>query len=119
MAESIVVVGVCSSGKSTLVRTLRDKGYNAHAVSQEHSYVPQLWQRSDPDVLIYLDANIHTIRGRGRTRWRQPLLDEEHRRLQNARDHCHLYIPTDGLAPADVASRVVTFLKKPDMRNEK
>jgi len=101
------------------VRNLEKKGIQAHAVSQEHSYVPHLWQRTNPDVLIYLDASLHTIRGRGRTRWRQALLDEEHRRLQHAREHCDLYIPTDGLSPEDVASRVVTFLKKEEVRNQK
>src|SRR5207248_628641 len=53
--RNVVVVGVCSSGKSTLVSALCDRGYHASAVSQEHSYVPHLWQRSNPDVLIYLD----------------------------------------------------------------
>jgi hypothetical protein len=115
---NIVVVGVCSSGKSTLVRNLKERGFAARAVSQEHSYVPHLWQRSNPDVLVYLDATAHTIRGRGRTRWRQSLLDEEHRRLEHARHHCDLYIPTDGLAPEDVASRVITYLKKAELRNE-
>lgn len=108
----LVVVGVCSSGKSTLVRALRERGYNAKAVSQEHSYVQHLWQRSKPDVLVFLDASIHTIRGRGRPRWPQSRLDDEHSRLDHARQHCDLYIPTDGLAPADVASRVLTFLSK-------
>jgi deoxyadenosine/deoxycytidine kinase len=113
------VVGVCSSGKSTLVRALREKGLHARAVSQEHSYVPYLWERSKPDVLVYLDATVHTIRSRGRPRWRQSVLDQEHTRLQHARDHCDLYIPTDGLSAHDVASRVVTFLKKLEMRSEK
>ena len=108
----IVVVGVCSAGKSTLVQSLRERGYNARAVSQEHSYVPHLWQRSRPDVLVYLDASVRTIRARGRPRWRPTLLDVEHERLSNAREHADLYIPTDGLAPEDVASRVVTFLSK-------
>jgi RNase adaptor protein for sRNA GlmZ degradation len=116
---NVVVVGVCSSGKSTLVEALKEKGYQAHAVSQEHSYVPHLWQRTDPDVLIYLDASIHTIRGRGRTRWRQALLDEEHRRLHHAREHSDIYIPTDCLSPHDVAARVLTFLKSKERRNEK
>jgi hypothetical protein len=116
--HDIVVVGVCSSGKSSLVRALQSKGYEICAVSQEHSYVPNLWQRSKPNLLVYLDATVHTIRGRGRTRWQQSFLDEEHRRLQHARDHCHLYIATDGLSPEDVASRVVTFLKTREMRNE-
>lgn len=118
-APTIVVVGVCSSGKSTLVSALSERGYRATAVSQEHSYVPHLWQRSHPDVLVYLDASIHTIRRRGRSRWRQSLLDEEHRRLQLARERCDIYIPTDGLSPHDVASRVVTFLanKKSEVRS--
>jgi hypothetical protein len=108
----IVVVGVCSSGKSTLVRALRERGYNARSVSQEHSYVSHLWQRSNPDLLVYLDASLRTIRGRGRRRWAKSLLDEEHVRLKHAREHSDLYIPTDGLAPEDVASRVLTFLSK-------
>ena len=111
-APRIVVVGVCSAGKSTLVRALRERGYNARAVSQEHSYVPHLWQRSTPDVLVYLDASLHTIRGRGRRRWSQSLLDEEHHRLEHAREHSDLYITTNGLSQQDVVSRVLTFLSK-------
>ena len=112
LTPNIVVVGVCSAGKSTLVRSLRERGYSARAVSQEHSYVPYLWQRSKPDLLIYLDASLHTIRGRGRPRWPQYLLDEEHLRLIHARVHCDLYIHTDDLSPEDVASRVMTFVTR-------
>ena len=111
-AIRIVIVGVCSSGKSTLARALRERGYNVRTVAQEHSYVAHLWQRSKPDLLVYLDASLHTIRGRGRRRWSQSLLDDEHSRLEHAREHSHLYIPTDGLSPADVTSRVLTFLSK-------
>ena len=107
---SIVVVGVCSAGKSTLVQSLIDRGYSASAVSQEHSYVPYLWKRSKPDLLVYLDASLHTIRGRGRPRWPRYLLAEEHLRLEHARAHCDLYIHTDGLSPHDVASRVMNFI---------
>jgi hypothetical protein len=102
-----------------LVRALRERGYNARAVSQEHSYVPHLWERSDPDVLVYLDASLRTIRGRGRRRWSQSLLDEEHHRLEHAREHCSLYIPTDGLSPEDVTSRVITFLSKRTVEGRK
>lgn len=108
--HSLVVVGVCSAGKSTLVSRLRELGYGAQAVAQEHSGVPYLWQRTKPDVLIYLDASIHTIHRRRHNKWKQSRLDEERARLQHAREHCDLYIPTDGLSPDDVASRVVTFL---------
>jgi pantothenate kinase len=110
--RQIVVVGVCSAGKSTLVKRLNEKGYRVRACAQEHSYVGYLWQLSSPDLLVYLDASLHTIRGRGRARWQQSMLDEEHRRLSHAREHCHLYVHTDGISPEDVASRVVTFLSK-------
>ncbi len=108
--RQITVVGVCSAGKSTLIKTLRDRGYKARAVAQEHSHVPYLWQRSRPDVLIYLDASLSTIRRRRGVRWHQPMLDEERRRLSQAREHADLYIHTDGLSPHDVASRTVTYL---------
>jgi hypothetical protein len=107
----VVVVGVCSAGKSTLVSNLKEAGYDAHACSQEHSYVPHLWQLSEPDVLVYLDASLHTIRRRRRAKWHQNTLDEEHRRLAHAREHCDLYVSTDGLLPEDVASKVAGFLK--------
>ena len=107
----IIVVGVCSSGKSTLVRKLKEVGYDAHACSQEHSYVPHLWQLSNPDILVYLDASLHTIRRRRKAKWQQSVLDEEHRRLSHARTHSDLYISTDGIAPEDVASKAISFLK--------
>lgn len=111
-SRRIVVVGVCSAGKSTLVTRLKERGYRVRICAQEHSYVPHLWQRSDPDVLVYLDASLHTIRGRGRARWQQPMLDEEHHRLRHAREHCHLYVHTDGISPEDVTARVLTYLSK-------
>ena len=106
----ITVVGVCSAGKSTLSKTLRERGYKVRTVAQEHSHVPYLWQIAKPDVLIYLDASLSTIRRRRNPRWHRPLLDEEHRRLAHAREHANLYIHTDGLSPKDVASRALTFL---------
>ncbi len=107
----VLVVGVCSSGKSTLVEKLREAGYNARACSQEHSYVPHLWQLSKPDVLVCLDASLPTIRRRRRAKWQQSVLDEERCRLAHAREHCDLYVPTDGLTPEDVASRVISFMR--------
>jgi shikimate kinase len=104
------VVGVCSAGKSTLSKALRERGYKVRTVAQEHSHVPYLWQIAKPDVLIYLDASLATIRQRRSPRWHRPMLDEEHRRLAHARQHAHLYIHTDGLSPKDVASKALTFL---------
>ena len=54
----IAIVGPCASGKTLLVQALKERGYNAREVRQEHSYVPTMWQRiTQPDVLIYLDVS--------------------------------------------------------------
>ena len=109
-SRRVVIVGVCASGKSTLREYLRAKGYIVHICAQEHSGVPGLWERLEPDVLIYLDASLGAIRGRGRSRWRQANLDTERERLAHARQYCDLYVYTDGLSPQDVAARALTFL---------
>lgn len=109
-SRRVLVVGVCSSGKSTLVKNLKEKGYRAFACAQEHSGVPRLWERSNPDVLIYLDASIHAVRLRRKVHWKRAVLEQERLRLSHAREHCDLYIYTDGLSPEDVLSRALTFL---------
>lgn len=108
----VLVVGVCSSGKSTLVRRLREAGYDARACSQEHSYVPDLWERSRPGTLVYLDAALDTIRRRGRNTFPGEILERQHQRLDHARRHCHLYIPTDSLDAGEVAARVTGYLQQ-------
>lgn len=109
----IKVVGPCASGKSVLAAGLRALGYDACSAAQDHSYVPDMWQRlNPPDVLVYLDLTLETARQRGRTGtgWDQAYLDEQHRRLQHAREHCDLYLVTDGLEADEVQARVVDFL---------
>lgn len=103
---------MCASGKSTLVTGLRQLGFNARQVLQEHSYVPYMWRRiTNPDLLIYLDCSVETTRARRRDRgfevW---LLEEERRRLTHAREHCDLYIVTDELDPKQILARAVEFL---------
>lgn len=108
----IAVVGVCASGKSTLVSGLQARGFNARQVLQEHSYVPYMWQRiTEPDLLIYLDCSIETTRMRRNDRdFEEWILEEERRRLQHARRHCDLYIATDDLTPEQVLARAVAFV---------
>ncbi len=106
----VIVVGPCAAGKSSLVTRLRADGFRLRSVSQEHSYVPYMWQRHDPDVMIYLDLRLDTLHRRGRRGWTQQMLDEQHRRLAYARAHCHLYLATDQLAPDQVADHVAAFL---------
>ncbi len=110
----IAVVGVCAAGKSTLVTRLRELGFNARQVLQEHSYVPYMWQRiTNPDLLIYLDCSIDTTRARRNDRnFEAWILEEERRRLRHAREHCDLYIATDHLTPEEILAQAVAFLRQ-------
>jgi chloramphenicol 3-O-phosphotransferase len=109
----VAVVGACAAGKSTLVSALRQAGYEARHVAQEHSYVPAMWQRiSKPDILIYLDTNHEAITVRRPTFGFSPAdLAEQNRRLAHAREHCDLYVDTSDLAPAEVKERCLSFLE--------
>jgi deoxyadenosine/deoxycytidine kinase len=111
----IKVVGPCAAGKSTLAAGLRRLGYDASSAAQDHSYVPDMWQRlQPPDFLIYLDVTLETAQQRGRAGagWDQRYLDEQHERLRHARAHCDLYLPTDDLSQAQVLEQVVEFLNR-------
>jgi hypothetical protein len=107
----ISVVGVCSSGKTTLVTGLRALGYDARHCGQEHSYVPYMWQYiSRPEVLIYLDASAEVIQARRRNACMVTDLQEQRQRLAHAREHCHIYVPTDALDEKDVLRSVLEQL---------
>lgn len=109
----IAVVGPCAAGKSSLVRRLKAMGYNARSVAQDHSYVPDMWRRiTNPDLLIYLDAELSTIARRRRIGWGERYLNDERHRLRHARQHCDLYLPTDDLAEKEVLEQVVSFLTR-------
>jgi hypothetical protein len=111
----IKVVGPCASGKSALTARLRELGYDAHSAAQDHSYVPDMWQRlNPPDVLIYLDVTVEAARQRGHVGagWNQSYLDEQHGRLRHARLHCDFYLPTDHLSEEGVLAEVIEFLRQ-------
>jgi deoxyadenosine/deoxycytidine kinase len=111
----IVIVGPCAAGKTTLVRSLWQHGYTrARVVAQEHSGIPRLWcKRGQPDVLIYLDAQLPTIAARQqRNDWTVEYLAEQKRRLLEAWMACDVYLPTDDLTPQAVLERVMAYLKR-------
>ena len=110
--KRIAVVGPCAAGKSSLVKRLKAEGYNIRAVSQEHSYVPDMWRRVSPtDILIYLDAALETIARRRKISWGQERLNALNHRLRHARVHADFYLQTDPLTLEEVAARVKSFLK--------
>ncbi|MDY7076612.1 MAG: hypothetical protein SXV54_06760 [Chloroflexota bacterium] len=107
----IAVVGPCASGKSTLVRALRARGYNAREVAQDHSYVPTMWQRiTQPDLLVYLDVFWEVACRRRPTDARAEWWDEQAHRLRHARQHADLYVDTNKLTPQGVLDRTLAFL---------
>lgn len=108
----VMIVGVCSSGKSTLEAGLTALGYEARACVQEHSYVPEMWQTNRPDVLVYLDANLDTLRLRGEAELSEAALEDQRRVLAHARSHADLLIRTDHLSAEQVLRKVRRFLDK-------
>lgn len=110
-APRVAVVGPCTSGKTTLVHALREAGYDARQPAQEHSYVPDMWQRlTQPDVLIYLDVTYEAARQRREIAWGPERLEAEAGRLAHARTHCDLYVQTAGLTIEQVRERALAFL---------
>src|SRR5690554_2548682 len=107
------VVGPSAAGKSLLVAALREAGYDARHIAQEHSYVPDMWQRiSKPDVLIYLDVSYEVSRQRRpQVTWGPERRVEEVERLRHARQHADLIIHTDDLSPAEIQRWVFAFLQ--------
>lgn len=110
----VAVVGACASGKSTLVAALREAGYDARHVVQEHSYVPDMWKRvGRPDVLVYLDVDYETIRARRpRMQFVPADLAEQKRRLDHARQKSDLYLDTGEMSPAEVEARALSYLEQ-------
>lgn len=109
----IKIVGTSAAGKSTLVRKLREAGYNAQPVSQEHSQVPNLWQQFDPpSILIYLEIDLDGQRGRRPdVSWDRKMLLREQERLRHARDHADLRINTSEMPEESVLELALTYLK--------
>ncbi len=109
----VAVVGVCASGKTTLVSALRQFGIEAVDVAQEHSMVPYMWQViTRPDVLIYLEASRETVRARWPYRGDVDWVDEQVRRLHHAREHADLVINVDRLTPQQVLAITLNKLEE-------
>lgn len=115
----IKVVGVSAAGKSTLVRSLREHGYDARAVSQEHSHMGDLWKLNDlPRVLIYLDNDLTgQRRRRPDVTWEEAALLEERARLAEACAAADLRINTATLRADEVLALTLAFLRAQRIRH--
>jgi hypothetical protein len=92
----IAIVGVCASGKSTIVNKLLEHNIPCRHIAQEHSYVRDMWQRLvHPAFLICLDVSYPSTLQRKRLNWSLPEYEEQLRRINHAREHADLIIDTD------------------------
>ena len=110
----IAIVGVCASGKTTLVRGLKTAGFNAYNVAQEHSCIKKFWNKHVPDLLIMIDASLAAIKKRRLVYWDESRLQAQHERLRDARAHADLYLQTDELTEQEVLEKVIAFIKAQD-----
>lgn len=110
----IALVGPCAAGKSTLGRALRAAGFNVRQPAQEHSYVPNMWQRlTRPDILIYLDLDFANLAQRRPLNHGGPeRLANQHHRLRHAHAHADFYLNTSELTPQEVQAQVLAFLQE-------
>lgn len=108
----LVIVGVCASGKTTLVKALRDLGIDAYNVAQEHSVIKKLWNRTQPDILIVLDAQLISIRQRRTVSWGEERLAAQRKRLDDACQHADLYIQTDELSKDEIVQCVLEHIRR-------
>lgn len=91
----IGVVGNCVSGKTTLVQGLKQKGYQAVNIPQEHSVTPRFWRKFNADFLVCLSCTLATAQARRKIPWGQIRLNQQAAILADAKAHCQLYLPTD------------------------
>ncbi len=109
----IGIVGVCASGKSTLISGLNELGMRTRHIAQEHSYVKDMWKRiTNPDVLIFLDASYEVTIHRRQLDWTRAEWEEQQRRLLHARQNADLYVNTDNLGISEVINQVVRYLSQ-------
>ena len=112
----IAIVGICASGKTTLVRGLREAGYDAYNVAQEHSCIHDFWNKHHPDVLVMIDATLAAADQRRVVTWGRDRSDTQHEWLAHARKHADLYIQTDHLDAEAVKNKVINFLKTKEVK---
>jgi thymidylate kinase len=116
----IGILGPCSAGKSTLIEKLQRKGFLCRHIAQEHSYVPNMWQKvTNPLLLVYLDVSFDVSMARKRINMSTQEFDEQKVRLDHARQHADIYLDTDPLTPEEVLETVLTELEDQDIQPQR
>ena len=107
-----VIVGPCAAGKSTLAEALCRRGYDAYVCAQEHSLIRSLWRHQNPDVVIFLEVDLETVRRRRGQEWPEAIFVEQMRRLSEARLAADLVIDTATTDVAEMVARTIEFLEQ-------
>ena len=113
-AVSIAVFGICASGKSTVVQRLQELGFNARSCAQEHSVIPNLCTKLEPDVLVVLDCGYEAIKQRRNVQWGLERIAIQKERLRDALENCDLYLKSDYLTIEETVARIIQFLDTQD-----
>ena len=108
--DEIVIVGVCAAGKSTLAARLRSAGYQARAVAQEHSCIPDLWRWSGAPTTVYLHATYQAIKHRRTSLMTPGNYDAQIHRLRQARAGADVVVDTTHLTAEEVYCAVASHL---------
>lgn len=112
----VVVVGPCAAGKSTLAKALCRLGYDAYVCAQEHSVIRSLWRHRNPDIVVFLDVDLATVRLRRGQEWPEAIFVEQMRRLSEARSAADLVIDTATMNIPEMVARTVDFLERAGKR---
>ena len=113
MGQTVIgIVGPCAAGKTTLTEELKSRGYHVKRIAQEHSYVPDMWNRTAyPDRLIYLDVSYGISKKRRSLDWTIGEYQKQIHRLSHAREHADYYIDTDNLSQDDVLRLALNYIE--------
>ena len=96
-----------------MVEALREMGFEAYSVAQEHSAVADLWNHQLPDYLVFLDVSLDEVRKRrDNPRWPGWIYDLQTARLAPARDRANLVVDTSGADLSTVIQRVSTVVSE-------
>lgn len=101
-------MGVCAAGKTTLINELQQRGFHCRHIAQEHSYVPDMWQRlTKPDLLLYLSVSYEKTLERRNLNWTIHEYQVQLDRLSHARTHADIIIDTETLEVNEVVSLAI------------
>jgi hypothetical protein len=96
-----------------VARALRERGYRAHEIAQEHTAIPKLWRRTrPPDVLIYLHVSFQeACRRRHMLHADADWWAKQLRRLEDASRSADLFVDTDSLSLEQVIEHILAALR--------